>query len=58
MKGGVIELHAPGKITMKAASFNLSGPASMTQKGKSPEPKMCGSEADEANDKGAGGIGF
>jgi hypothetical protein len=46
LKGGVIDLHAPGKITMKAASFQLTGPASMAKEGKSPEPKSCGGQDD------------
>ena len=29
LKGGGIDIHAPGKISMKAANFSFSGPASM-----------------------------
>ena len=45
LKGGVVDVHAPGKLTMKAASFKLSGPASMKKKAKSPEPTLCAGSA-------------
>jgi type VI secretion system secreted protein VgrG len=54
LKGGVLNLHAPGKITMKSGSFQLSNPASMAQKNMSPAPKRCATIAHEAsNDGGA-----
>ena len=55
LKGGVIDIHAPGKLTMKAASFQLSGPASMKKKDKSPEPKSCGG-SETMTRSGAGSV--
>ena len=57
VKAGRIELHAPGKVEFKATRKNWTGPGSVSDQAKLPEPKIippCAQRAAEAASDGAG----
>jgi type VI secretion system secreted protein VgrG len=56
LRDGNVDIHAPSEISFKASHYVFIGPASETMKAKSPEPKLCGGDADGAEKQGGGGV--
>ncbi|TJZ78713.1 DUF2345 domain-containing protein, partial [Chitiniphilus eburneus] len=44
LKGGDIEIHAPGSVSFKGSGFDFSGPASMAFENEMPQGKVCAAQ--------------